>query len=149
MAETKFKTRAETEEEKALREWFAKQALSSLDTLEAAARTILGLVTALLGTLFAVLTVASDKLPAYMQLASVRWMGVLSVCALLAALLCALNVLLPERVRVSSARPDQQEEAVDRLRKHKSRWLTAAVVAFGAGVGALGVVVIAALLAAA
>ena len=66
----------ETEEEKALYDWFAKQALTSPHRLEAAARTIIGLVTALLGALFGVLAVADDPLPSYFWLPVVRPLGV-------------------------------------------------------------------------
>ena len=136
----------ETEEEKALGEWFEKQALASPDTLEAAARTILGLVTALLGVLFGVLAVTADPLPAYFNLPLVRCLGVVSVAALLVALTGALGVVLPLRVEVASARPDQQARAFQRLMARKSRWLTLAVIAFGLGLVALGTVLIVALL---
>ena len=146
MADVEFKTRGETPEEKALRKWFARQALASPDTLEAAARTILGLVTALLTVLFGVLAVAEDPLPPYFTLPLVRWLGVGTVGALLVALVGTLGVILPHRITVSSARPDQQAEAFERLLAHKSRWLAVAVVAFGLGLVALGAVLIVALL---
>jgi hypothetical protein len=139
----------ETPTEAALAEWFAKQSLASLDTLEAAARTILGLVTALIGALFGVLTVASDKLPAYLGYVTVRVLGVVSVVGLMTALIGALGVLLPSEVQVSSHRPDEQAQAFEKLCEHKSRWLKAAVIAFGVGVDALGLVLIVALSAAA
>jgi len=138
--------RPESEEEKKLGRWFGKQALTAPDTLEAAARTILGLVTALIGALFGVLTVAADKLPPYMYYPAVRGLGVVSVGALLAALIGALGVLLPARVQVSSHRIDEQARAFERILERKSRWLKVTVVAFGVGVGALAVVLVAALL---
>ncbi len=138
--------RPETEREKEVRAWFEKQALSAPDTLEAAARTILSLVTALIGALFGVLTVAAEKLPAYMDYPAVRGLGVVSAGALLAALIGALGVLLPARAQVSSHRIDEQARAFERLLARKSRWLKVTVVAFGVGVGALSVVLIVALL---
>lgn len=141
--------REERPQEKALSEWFEKQVLASPDTLEAAARTILGLVTALLGVLFGVLAVAEEPLPSYLALPMVRGLGVGSVAALLVALLGALGVVLPRHVQVASARLDQQAEEFQRLLARKSRWLTVAVVAFGLGLAALGAVLIVALLAAA
>ncbi len=141
--------REETPQERALYEWFEKQALASPDTLEAAARTILGLVTALLGVLFGVLAVTADPLPAYFRLPLVRCLGVVSVAALLVALTGALGVVLPLRVEAASARPDQQVRAFQRLMARKSRWLTVAVIGFGLGLVALGTVLIVALLKAA
>jgi hypothetical protein len=135
----------ETPQEEALRRWFEKQARKSPDTLEAAARTILGLVTALLGTLFGVLAVADDPLPVYFALPAVRWLGVGTVAALLLALIAALGVLLPEEMRVASARPDQQARAFRELLSRKSRWLTVAVIAFGLGLAALAAILIVAL----
>ena len=136
----------ETPQERALYEWFEKQALASPDTLEAAARTILGLVTALLGVLFGVLAVTADPLPAYFDLPLVRCLGVVSVVALLVALIGALGVVLPLRVKVASGRLDQQARAFRELMARKSRWLTLAVIAFGLGLVALGTVLIVALL---
>jgi hypothetical protein len=141
--------REETEAEKELGEWLAKQALASPDTLEAAARTVLGLITGLLGVLFAVLAVASDPLPGYLRLPAVRGLGVVTVAALLVALVGALGVVLPRRVRVASARLDEQAEAFQRLLARKSRWLTVTVIAFGLGLTALGASLIVALLRAA
>lgn len=148
MAKRVVDVREETEEEKVLDDWFAKQAMASLDTLEAAARSILGLITALLGVLFGVLAVASDPLPGYLRIPLVRGLGVISVAALLAALFGALQVVLPRRVELSSARPDQQAQAFQDLLGHKSYWLRVAAVAFGLGLAALGLTLIVALLAA-
>jgi len=136
----------ETPRERALHEWFEKQALASPDTLEAAARTILGLVTGLLGVLFGVLAVKEDPLPSYFRLPVVRWLGVGTVAALLVALVGTLGVVLPRRIQIASARLDQQAEAFQKLMSRKSRWLSVAVIAFGLGLLALGAVLIIALL---
>ena len=138
--------RQETEEEKALADWFDKQALASLDTLDAGGRTILGLITALLGVLFGVLAVASDPLPGYLRLPLVRRLGVAAVAGLLAALFGALKVVLPRRVQVAGARPDQQAAEFQKLLERKSRWLRVAAVAFGLGLAALGISLMVALL---
>jgi hypothetical protein len=74
---------------------------------------------------------------------------VVTVAALLVALAGALGVVLPRRVRVASARPDEQAEAFQRLLAHKSHWLTVTVIAFGLGLAALGASLIVALLRAA
>jgi hypothetical protein len=147
MAEAPFlEGRPPTEVERALGEWYVKGALSSPDRLEAAARTITGLVTALLGVFFAVMAVAEHPLPSYLWLGWVRPLGVGSVLGLLVALVCALGVILPRPVRVSSHRLDEQAAEFERLLDRKSRWLWAAVIAFGAGLVALGAILILALI---
>ena len=138
--------REETEAEKALEEWFAKQALASPDALDRAARTIVGLVTGLLGVLFGVLAVKAGDLPSYFWLDWMRPLGVGSVAGLLVALACALAVLWPRRIAVSRDRPDEQAKAFARLLRQKSGWLIAAIIGFGLGLLALGAVLIVALL---
>ena len=61
--------REETAEKK-VREWFGTQALESPERSEEAARLLIGLITGLLGALFAVLTVSAETLPAYLYLAA-------------------------------------------------------------------------------
>ena len=136
----------ETPEERAMGEWFARQVLASPQALEAAARTIVSLVTALLGVHFGVMALSETPLPSFLWVDWMRPLGVIVVVALLAALLCALVVVLPLRFEVSSHRPDEQEKEFKKLLRRKSRWLTASVIAFAGGLVALGVVLIAALL---
>lgn len=141
--------REETPAEAAQREWFEKQVLAAPDNLEAAARLLIGLVTGLLGVLFGVLTVASDKPPAYLSLPVVRQLGVVTVAFLLLGLLAALVVVLPRRVVAASTRPESQSAAFNQLLRRKSYALTVATVAFGLGLVALGSVLVLALLTAA
>src|SRR5688500_2432251 len=56
--------RSATKEEAALVEWFDKQKAGQVETLEAAARQIIQLVSALFGLLFGVLSLGRDKLEA-------------------------------------------------------------------------------------
>ncbi|MBN1874572.1 MAG: hypothetical protein JXA33_10115, partial [Anaerolineae bacterium] len=58
----KVRGRPEPPEVKARREWFAQQSLAAPDTLEAGARVIVELGTALLSVLFGVLALAGDPL---------------------------------------------------------------------------------------
>ena len=148
MPEVTFVQREETNEEKAVREWFEKQALASPDNLEAAARLLIGLATALLGVLFGVLTLKGGPLPAYLQSPLVRGLGIGTVVAVLCGLLAALAVVMPDLYRVSSRRPDKQQEAFQQLLRRKSRYLTYAVVGFGLGILLLGLTLIAALISA-
>jgi hypothetical protein len=137
--------REQTEEERALDRWFAEQGLASPGNLEAAARTIVGLVTGLLGLLLGVLAVSEDPLPSYLWDAGVRPLGVAAIVFLFAALLCALAVLVPRRMAPSRHRPDRQRAAFERMVAWKACWLRAAVVAFALGVGLLGAILIVAL----
>lgn len=135
----------ETEAEAALPAWFAAQVLASLDTLDAVARTILGLITGLLGLLLGILSINESPLPSYLWNTPVRSLGAAAVVALLVALGNALVVLLPRRFALSRHRPDEQEAAFDKLLARKSRWLTATVIAFGVALLLLGIILIVAL----
>jgi hypothetical protein len=148
MPEISIVQREETSAEKAEREWFEKQALASPDNLEAAARLLIGLATALLGVLFGVLTLKGGPLPAYLQSPVVRGLGIGTVAALLFGLLAALAVVMPDLYRVSSHRPDKQAQTFRQLLERKSRALTLAVIGFGVGIVLLGLTLIAALISA-
>jgi hypothetical protein len=148
MPEVTFVQREETSEEKAVREWFEKQALASPDNLEAAARLLIGLATGLLGVLFAVLTLKGGPLPAYLQSPLVRGLGIGTVVAVLCGLLAALAVVMPDLYRVSSKRPDKQQETFQKLLQRKSRALTLSVIGFGVGIVLLGITLVAALISA-
>jgi len=138
--------REETAEEKKLRRWFDEQAMASPDTLDAAAKLLIGLVTGLLTVLFGVIAVAEDPLPAYLGSWVIRLLAVWCVLALLAALLCALAALWPQRMAVDAARPDEQAKAFAGLLDRKAGWLKAAEIAFGLGVVLLGLALIVVLL---
>ena len=109
--------REETPAEAARREWFEKQALAAPDNLEAAARQIIGLVTALLGVLFGVLALSSGNLPAYMDFLPARILAVGVVVLLLAALGSALFVVLPFKREAASGKPESHSPHVP-LRLH-------------------------------
>jgi hypothetical protein len=138
--------REENAEEKRVREWFSAQALESPKNLEEAARLLIGLVTGLLGALFAVLTVSAETLPAYMSLPLVRTGGVEAVALWLVSLLAGLMVVLPRKWQVDAGKPNAQNQALAKMLEHKSRWLAVSVVSFGLAIVALAVVLIAALL---
>ena len=141
----KVKGRPESSALKARREWFEEQVLAAPDTLESGARVIVELVTALLGVLFGILALAGDPLPDYLWLPLSRPFGIACVVALLVALACALVVILPRRIAFSPHRLDEEARAFESLLNRKSRWLTASVIAFGVGLLALGIVLIAAI----
>jgi hypothetical protein len=134
--------REETTEEKELRKWFSRQALVAPDTLDAAARLVISLVTGLLTILLGVLAVAEDPLPAYLGGWAIRLLGMWCVLALLVALLCALLALWPRRIGVDAARPKDQAQAFADLLDRKAGWLKAAEIAFALGVVLLGLALI-------
>ena len=136
----------ETAAEAAQREWFEKQVLASPDNLEEAARLIIGLVTGLLGVLYGVLALASEKLPHYLQLPVVRALGVATVVLLVLTLLEALIVVLPLRMVAASGKPETQAAAFADMLRRKSFALTLSVASFAIGLVALGAVLIIALL---
>ena len=139
--------REENSAEKNLREWFETQALASPDNLEEAARLLIGLITGLLGALFAVLTISAEKLPAYLSLPLVRWSGVAAIVFWLLSLLCGLAVVLPRRWQTAPGRPATESSTFSEILVFKSNWLVLAVITFGIGTLALGIVLVNALLA--
>lgn len=135
----------ESPEEEAVRKWLAEQRLKSVDNLEAAARQIITLVTALLGILFGILAIAKEPLPVYLQWPLLRYLGIVSVVGLCLALACALLVVLPFAYRHYPHRPDKQRAAFTDLLNRKGFWLTGAGALFFVGLLALGVVLVLAL----
>lgn len=125
--------RAETPAEKALYEWLQQQSLASPDTLDQAARLIIGLVTGLLGALFGVLAVASNPLPKFLSDPRVRALGILDVVFLLFALIAALAVVLPRRWTFSPTQPASEMAVLEKILNRKASALLVATLAFGAG----------------
>jgi hypothetical protein len=143
-----LEARPETLAETAQRQWFEKQALAAPDNLEAAARLLIGLATTLLGLLFGVLAVAETPIPSYVRLPVVRGLGIGIVLLLVAGLFAALDVILPWRSAASSTSPPSQQAAFERLLRRKSLALSIAVLAFGAAIFFIGVILVIALAAA-
>jgi hypothetical protein len=138
--------REETPREAAQREWFEKQVLSAPDNLEAAARQLITLATALLSVLFGVLAVTNDPLPRYLALPLVRAIGIGVVLLLLLSVCAALLVVYPRRWEAASGKPESQENVFGRLLHWKGRALAVGAIAFAAGVTGLGAVLVMALL---
>jgi hypothetical protein len=136
---------AETDEERALREWFSQQVLASPSNLEEAARLLIGLVTGLLGLLFTVLAVAANLLPAYLNLPLVRGLGAAVVVLLLLSLIAALLVVIPWRWTFNPAQPASEAATFARILGRKSTALTFAASFFGLGLIVLGMVLVIAL----
>lgn len=134
-----------TPEDEALRKWLAEQRLKSVDNLEAAARQIITLVTALLGVLFTVLAVTNDPLPSYMRLPLMRGLGIGCVVGLCLALIFALLVVLPFAYGHFPYRTDIQQSVYAQMLGRKATFLTWAGAFFFLGLLALGLVLVGAL----
>jgi hypothetical protein len=138
--------RVESPSEQAMRDWFAQQVLESPKNIEEGARLLIGLVTGLLGVLFTVLAVAQNPLPAYLHLPYIRYLGALAVVLVLVGLVAALDVVLPREWRFKPAKPASELETFRQIVHYKSRSLTIASMAFGAGIAVMAIALVAALL---
>ena len=145
MPDVTYTSRAEAAAEAELRKWYAHAALGSPDTLDAAARTLQGLITALLGTLFAVLALAADPLPLYLKLCSVKVLGTVAIVGLLVSLAFSLGVVFPRHFATPRSRPDEQRRDFAVLLGNKRRWLMVSIGAFALALAALSAVLIIAL----
>ncbi len=137
--------RAPTPEEEALARWFAEQRLKNPDTLDAAARQVVGLATGLLGLLFGVLSLSRDPLPPPLRGPLLAGLAALAVFFLLFALACSLWALRPRRLTVSSRLADQRQ-AFEGLVRAKARAVAAAHLTLFLGLTALGALLVLALL---
>lgn len=131
----------ETPEEREVREWFEAQRRTNLDRLEAGAQTLIQLITGVYGVLFAVLAL-SDQ-PAYLQRPVVLWTGSAGVCVFFAALLAAMMVTLPRRVRYQEDNLTDMQRAYRRLVARKATLLRLAHILFLIGAACLVTVILA------
>lgn len=131
----------ETPEEREVREWFEAQRRTNLDRLEAGAQTLIQLITGVYGVLFAVLAL-SDQ-PAYLQRPVVLWAGSAGVCVFFAALLAAIMVTLPRRVRYQEDNLTDMQRAYRRLVARKATLLRIAHIIFLIGIACLVTVILA------
>lgn len=124
----------ETPEEAQLREWFAKQQLDNLTTLETAARQVIQLVTALFGTTFGVLSLSSASFNNMLADPTIKILGGLTLFAWAVALVCALGVTTPFPYSVSEGLPDSYAAAVNQMQQRKKWAFYSSIVAFGVGI---------------
>lgn len=128
-------------EDKALIDFFAGLRRNSLDTLEAAARQLIGLVTTLLGLFFGVLAFKDE--PAYLATLTVQVIGTLSALGYIVTLFTALAVVLPRHLDIPQYDLTAMRELLSDLYKHKSRYLSIAQFSFALGTLALFALIIA------
>lgn len=129
--------RLETPQEEALRLWFEEQEKDNINNLEAGARQIIQLVTALYGVIFGVLSLGSDKLEATLHYRWVIIPGMTAVLAMLGAIIAALVVVLPLfSYTYNPHQPAEQQAAYEQMLKRKSWGVRLAVIGFGIGLAA-------------
>jgi hypothetical protein len=133
----------ETDADRKLREWFDEQERRNLDRLEEGAKTLIQLVTGLYGVLFAVLALKDD--PAYLQQATVLWLGTGSLFAFFIALLAALGVVYPWRSTYQEDNLSAMRRAQNAMLLRKVWGLRLSLWAFVAGTGLLAGVILAVL----
>ncbi len=120
-----------TPEDEALQSLFRNLEKNSLETLEAAARQIITLVTTLLGLFFGVLALKDD--PAYLSALPVKALAALALGAFLAALFLALDVVLPRLQNYNRRDLTEMRRLYAALLRRKSGSLRRAQRAFGLG----------------
>ena len=136
--------RPRTPEEAAQSAWFAEQRRASVDTLDNAAKLIVGLISGMLTLLFGVLALSNEpsKLPVYLTLAWLRWPAGAALLLQLGSLGAGLAVMLPRRWAVNPNQPSSETAVFESMLRTKSRWLTACIWAFGLGMLVLGLVLL-------
>ena len=125
------RTRVPTSDEEAHQVWFSEQERDPTKNLEAVARQIIQLVTALYTVVFGILALAADPVPAYLARTSIRLLGATVVLGYLVALLAALVVVVPSAYRYAPASHTQRKQVFAALMQRKSLALRAALIAFG------------------
>lgn len=137
------KIRQETEEEAELRAWFDQQEAETINNLEAGARQVIQLVTAFYGVIFGVVALGKDKFEASLHVPVVVVSGAVAILAMLGALIAALAVVLPAGYRYRPASLSDQRVVYRKILLRKWRGLTAAIIAFGLGLGAFAALIVA------
>lgn len=135
-------TEKESASQTALANWFAGQHLKSVDNLEMAARQIITLCTALLGTLLGLMALTEETLPKHMQWSGIQWISGVGVVCLFIALACALYVVIPQRNPVALNDPESLQTAFTTLLARKHFWLWLAIIIFAVAMACLMLVVV-------
>lgn len=130
-----------SETDQSLLAYFKDLERTSLETVEKAAHQLITLVTTILGLFFGVLAFGST--PAYLARPEIRVLGALTTALYVAALLLALDVVMPRRVDLPTADLTAMGALLRHLLDRKSRSLLAAQVTFAlATLGLLGLILI-------
>lgn len=118
-----------SKEEEELLSFFASIKKDSLQTLEEAARQLIGLVTTLLGVFFGVLAISGDS-SATLVSTDVKIVGAISLVAYMLALWFALEVVMPRRLEVPAQNLTAMRSLLAELFERKSSSLFRAQTSF-------------------
>ncbi len=109
--------------------FFATLKRDSLQTLEEAARQLIGLVTTLLGVFFGVLAISGDSSATLVSL-DVKIVGAIALVAYMLALWFALEVVMPRRLDVPASNLTAMRSLLAELFERKSASLFRAQTGF-------------------
>ncbi len=121
------------ESDRALEALFARWEAESLSAIEAHARQIVSLCTALLAAFFGLL--ALPQAPSFLALPGLRFLAGLTLLAFFSALVLALTALQPQRYAVPRADLTAKRHAAQTLLNRKYTALRRATAAFGLATG--------------
>ena len=131
----------ESDEDRALREWFNEQRTKNLDRLEEGAKALAQLVTGLYSVLFAILAFSSDPVPAYLRDPLVRWLGSIAVGAFFVALCATLVVIFPWPHRYQEDELTSMRRARKRMEQIKRWGLSLGMATFLIGMAYVGALI--------
>jgi hypothetical protein len=134
-------TRPETEDETSLREWFDKQEGVVMDNLEAGARQVIQLVTALYTVIFGIISLGQEKFEASLNRPEVTILGGMAILLLLGALIAALVVVSPFGYRYREASVTDQKATYAAIVARKSAGFTVSGIFFGLGLAAFAALI--------
>jgi len=120
-----------TANDERLEKLFDEMESSSLETLENAARQIITLSTALLGTFFGLL--AFKDAPTYLGFVEIKLVGAMALTAFLFSLFFALRAVSPRQYKFPQASLTAKRKALDEMVKQKRSSLGWASWMFGIG----------------
>lgn len=118
-----------SKEDQELISFFATLKRDSLQTLEEAARQLIGLVTTLLGVFFGVLAISGDSSATLVSL-DVKIVGAIALVAYMLALWFALEVVMPRRLDVPARNLTAMRSLLAELFERKSASLFRAQTSF-------------------
>ena len=127
-------------EELQLIDFFAGLRRNSIESIEAAARQLIGLVTTLLGLFFGVL--AFKDQPTYLANTEIKVVGLLAAVGYIFTLFAALNVVMPRKLEIPQYDLTAMRELLESLFDHKSTFLRTAQLNFAFATLALLVLIL-------
>lgn len=127
-------------EELQLIDFFANLRKNSIESIEAAARQLIGLVTTLLGLFFGVL--AFKDQPTYLAHMEVKIVGLLAAVGYIFTLFAALTVVMPRKLEIPQYDLTAMRELLESLFNLKGAFLRTAQLSFAFATLALLVLIL-------